>query len=67
MNVRLTIDVPVRHLTGLEAALAARGLAIRPYVKAGAFRWQLAPRPQGDRDPSVPGTLVATPVEEVTL
>lgn len=67
MNVRLTIDVPVRFLTGLESALAARNLVIRPYVKAGTYRWQLATRPAGDSRPAVPDSVVGHPHEEVEL
>jgi hypothetical protein len=58
LNVRLTIDVPVRFLTGLEAALSARNLVIRPYLKGGAQRWELAARKGTDREPALPETIV---------
>ena len=66
MNIRLTIDVPVRFLTGLEAALASRKLVIRPYVKNGAFRWQLATRGPSDDMPALPPSDVADPLDEET-
>lgn len=58
MNVRLTIDVPVRFLTGLEAALAARNLVLRPYLKGGVQRWELAQRKGSDREPALPDTII---------
>lgn len=61
MNVRLTIDVPVRFLTGLEAALAKRELVIRPYVKHGKYRWELAARKPGDAGPALPPAVIAEP------
>lgn len=61
MNVRLTIDVPVRFLTGLEAALAARKLVLRPYIKNGTQRWELRNPTPGDREPALPGTLFGVP------
>jgi hypothetical protein len=59
MNVRLTIDVPVRFLTGLESALAKQGLVIRPYVKTGAQRWELGTRKVADQEPALPTTIIA--------
>jgi hypothetical protein len=61
MNVRLTIDVPVRFLTGLEAALAARNLVIRPFIKNGQQRWELRNPAIGDREPALPGTIFGSP------
>jgi len=61
LNVRLTIDVPVHFLTGLEAALAQRQLVIRPYIKGGAQRWELAKRKFGDSAPALPSQVVAVP------
>lgn len=61
MNVRLTIDVPVRFLTGLEAALAARRLVLRPYIKNGAQRWELANPKPGDDAPALPPTIFGAP------
>ena len=63
MNVRLTIDVPVRHLTGLEAALNARRLVLRPYIKNGIQRWQIDQRPLGDSSPAMPSNVIAFPAE----
>ena len=53
----MTIDIPVHYLPTLERSLGKQGLAIRPYIKHGVQRWQLAPREPG-RD-SIPQTLVA--------
>lgn len=61
MNVRLTIDVPVRFLTGLEAALSKRELVIRPYVKNGRYRWELRKASPGDTGPALPPDIVAEP------
>lgn len=61
MNVRLTIDVPVRFLTGLEAALAARKLVLRPIIKNGQQRWELRTQTPGDSAPALPSTLFAEP------
>lgn len=61
MNVRLTIDVPVRFLTGLEAALAARKLVLRPIIKGGQQRWELRTQAPGDSAPALPATLFAQP------
>jgi hypothetical protein len=61
LNVRLTIDVPVRFLTGLEAALSARKLVLRPYIKGGTQRWELAQRTPGDPAPALPETMLAAP------
>lgn len=58
VNVRLTIDVPVRFLTGLETALAARGLVIRPIIKGGQQRWELRTRGVADAGtPALPSTI----------
>lgn len=60
MQVRLTIDVPVQHLPGLERALQAQRLAIRPYIKNGVQRWHMLPAGPSSQ-PSLPDTLLAQP------
>lgn len=68
MNVRLTIDVPVRHLTGLEAALQQRQLVLRPYIKGGAQRWMLDARRVSDvPGPALPETIFGEPEGQAPL
>lgn len=62
MNVRLVIDVPVAHLTALEAALDQRKLVLRPYIKSGLPRWIIDHRRIGDDGrPALPGNALMIP------
>ena len=59
----MTLDIPIQFLPSLERQLSSAGLEIRPYVKSGAQRWQLAPRSAAAKT-SIPETLIAAGVEE---
>ncbi len=54
----MTIDVPVHHLPALERSLSSQGLAITPYLKAGAQRWQLDAR-KAPNQVALPATIIA--------